>query len=86
MREQVQTEIETTELLRTVRTQIINWERAPFGGREEFEAAEAATRAMAELDRALCNGAPLPRPWLLAQQHPGPQDREHQRIEKENAA
>ncbi len=67
---------DTTALLSEVRLQTQLWERSsPIGGRKEFEAAEAATRAMAELDAALCDGAPLPVPWQLAQ-YPEPDDDE----------
>lgn len=53
----------TTELLNQVRAQIIKWELSKPGSREENEAAEAATRAMSELDVALCSGAELPAEW-----------------------
>jgi hypothetical protein len=53
----------TTAMLSEVRQQIHRWETAPPGSREENEAAEAATRAMAELDSALCAGGHLPVPW-----------------------
>ena len=53
----------TTAMLSEVRRQIHEWEIAPPGSRRENEAAEAATRAMAELDSALCAGGHLPVPW-----------------------
>src|SRR2546430_1838308 len=61
------TAADTTKMLSEVRRQILKWESAPPGSREENEAAEAATRAMAELDAALCDGADLPVPWQTAQ-------------------
>jgi hypothetical protein len=57
---------DTTALLAEQRKWIRAWEQAPFGSREEFEAAEAATRAAEELDRAMCEGAHPPVPWQLA--------------------
>lgn len=60
------TEAETTELLTEVRDQIMKWEAAKPGSREENDAAEAATRYMCELDAALCDGADLPEPWKKA--------------------
>ena len=57
---------DTTELLREQRRQTILWEQAPPGSRAEFEAAEAGSRAGAELDAALSGGADLPVSWQLA--------------------
>lgn len=57
---------DTTEMLSQVREQILKWETARPGSREENEAAEAATRLMSELDAALCAGADLPEPWKKA--------------------
>lgn len=59
--------VDTTALLNTQRQKNLEWEQAPPGSRQEQEAAEAATRAAAELDAALCDGAPLPVPWQRAQ-------------------
>lgn len=59
--------VDTTALLMEQRKQNILWEQAPPGSRQENEAAEAATRTAAELDAALCDGAPLPIPWQRAQ-------------------
>ena len=56
----------TTALLSEVRRQILAWETAPYDSRAEKEAAEASTRAMSELDTALCGGAELPAPWKKA--------------------
>jgi hypothetical protein len=58
---------DTTRLLSEIRRQTLRWESAAPRSREENEAAEAATRAMAELDAALCDGAGLPVPWQIAQ-------------------
>jgi hypothetical protein len=58
--------VDTTALLTKIRLQTHLWEQAT-NLRGETEAAEAATRAMAELDVALCEGAPLPVPWQRAQ-------------------
>lgn len=59
--------VDTTALLMLQRKKNLEWEQAPPGTRQEQEAAEAATRAAAELDVALCEGAPLPVPWQIAQ-------------------
>lgn len=56
----------TTLILSELRQEIQKWELATPGSREENEAAEAATRLMAELDIALCDGADLPDPWRRA--------------------
>lgn len=53
----------TTEILYEMRAQILRWERAPVGSREENEAAEAATRLASELDITLCEDGELPEPW-----------------------
>jgi hypothetical protein len=55
-----------------LRSEIIDrtkdWEAADTGSRREFEAAEAATRAFAELDAGLSDGVmDLPDAW----RHPG---------------
>lgn len=58
---------DTTAMLVEIRKQTLLWEQATCGSREDFDAAEAATRVMAELDAALCMGAHLPVPWQVAQ-------------------
>jgi hypothetical protein len=45
---------------------VLNWESAEGGSREELEAAEAATRGIAELDAHLRQGGALPLAWLAA--------------------
>jgi len=59
--------VDASALLTEIRKQVLAWEVAPVGSRQEYEAAEAATRAMAELDIALCDGTHLPVPWQRAQ-------------------
>ncbi len=59
--------VDTTALLLEQRKQHLRWELADRGSREEYEAAEAATRAAAELDSALCDGADLPVEWQRPQ-------------------
>lgn len=55
-----------------------NWERAERGSDAEYQAAEAATRCLAEIDAALRDGGRLPdawgralRPWSVVQEHVG---------------
>lgn len=59
--------VDTNTLLGEVRKLVRAWEAAKPGSRAEYEAAEAATRVMAELDVALCEGAHPPVPWQRAQ-------------------
>lgn len=48
------------------RKRIRDWEQAPVSSRTEREAAEAFTRAFAELDAALSDGHRLPLAWAKA--------------------
>lgn len=66
----------TDEMLSRVKNSLITWEGAKAGSRAEWEAAEAFTRAFAELDDALRGGAELPAQWqhktdLLARAYSG---------------
>ncbi len=51
-----------------LRTQVTEWEQAPSWGPRERDAAEAVTRAWAELDAYLAAGGELPPEWSAA--HP----------------
>lgn len=60
-------ELEGTELyLALCRRRITEWEVAEPHSRKEHEAAEAFTRAFAELDKALGDGERLPLAWARA--------------------
>ena len=59
-------------LLELCRRRVDQWEKAT-SHRQESEAAEAFTRAFAELDVALANGAQLPRDWRAAQPYTEPE-------------
>lgn len=58
--------ITTDRLLELCRRRIVQWERADPHSRAETEAAEAFTRAFAELDVALKDGGRLPLEWMRA--------------------
>jgi hypothetical protein len=52
------------DLRNEIIAQTREWEQAQAGSRPEFEAAEAATRAFAELDALMCEGKePPPAAW-----------------------
>lgn len=58
-------ELEGTELyLALCRRRITEWEKADPRSRREHEAAEAFTRAFAELDAALSDGGNFPLDWV----------------------
>ena len=62
--------ITTDRLLELCRQRIARWEKAEAHSRTEHEQAEAFTRAFAELDAALSEGALPPMAWLKARSTP----------------
>jgi hypothetical protein len=56
------------------RRRIVEWERAKPMSRSEHEAAEAFTRAFAEMDAALSQAGELPQDWRNARPPADPED------------
>jgi hypothetical protein len=52
--------------LSIMRQAILEWEKAPPGSKDEWEAAEDATGAAGALDAHLSSGGQLPRAWATA--------------------
>jgi hypothetical protein len=65
-------------LLGHMRAGIATWEASQAGSREEQEAAERATAAMATMDDWLSKGGELPSEWLAALAGVGPAQRQFQ--------